>query len=225
MYPPENAQLAVRDSTFIFGATGSGRATLTINGAQVPVAPNGAWLGYLPVPADGVYRLQATKDGQTTTLERRVRLPAAPSTSTATRITSVSPAGAWAVFPGENITVSVTGTSGGQAFLLLPSGQRIPLVESRAVAAAANNAGDFQVSGPPAQSTNVVARYSGIFPASALRSRDTATATPRVGTLPLRSSSRRRPAESGAALQRDHTAADRDVPRRYRQCRRRAHCR
>ncbi len=184
MYPSENGQLAVRDSTFIFGATGSGRATLTINGAPVNVAPNGAWLGFLPVPADGVYRLLATKDGQTTSFERRVRVPAPPTPATAARITAVSPSGAWAAWEGENVTVSVTGTSGGQAFLVLPSRQRIPLIETRAVAAAANNAADFQVSGPPAQSANAVSRYSGIFPATALRSRDTATASPRVGTLP-----------------------------------------
>jgi N-acetylmuramoyl-L-alanine amidase len=185
MYPPENGQLAVRDSTFVFGATGSGRATLTINGTSVPVAPNGGWLAFLPVPQDGVYRLQATKDGATATLERRVRLPAAPAARTGTRITSVTPTGALAVWEGENVTVSVTGTSGGQAFLVLPWRQRIPLVESRAVAAAANNAGDFQVSGPPATSPNVVSRYAGVFPAAALRSRDTATATPRLGELPM----------------------------------------
>jgi N-acetylmuramoyl-L-alanine amidase len=186
MYPPENGQLAVRDSTFVFGATGSGRATLTINGTPVQVAPNGAWLAFLPVPADGVYRLQATKDGQTTSLERRVRLPAPAAPASGARITSVSPGGAYAVWEGENVTVSVSGTSGGQAFLVLPWRQRIPLVETRAVAAAANNAGDFQVSGPPATSANLVSRYSGVFPAAALRSRDTATSAPRIGNLPMR---------------------------------------
>ncbi|HEY0304485.1 MAG TPA: hypothetical protein VGC44_05915, partial [Longimicrobiales bacterium] len=185
MYPPENGQLAVRDSTFVFGATGSGRATLTINGTPVQVAPNGAWLAFLPVPADGVYRLQATKDGQTTSLERRVRVPAPATPATGARITSVSPGGAHAVWEGENVTVSVNGTSGGQAFLVLPWRQRIPLVETRAVTAAANNAGDFQVSGPPATSANLVSRYSGIFPAAALRSRDTATSAPRIGNLPM----------------------------------------
>ena len=67
--------IATRDSNFIFGSTGSGRATLTINGAPVTVAPNGAWLAFLPVPPDGVYRLQATRDGETAALERRVRAP------------------------------------------------------------------------------------------------------------------------------------------------------
>lgn len=35
---------------FIFGTTGDGGATLTINGDTVPVAPNGAFLAFLPVP-------------------------------------------------------------------------------------------------------------------------------------------------------------------------------
>lgn len=200
MYPPENGQLAVRDSTFIFGATGSGRATLTINGRPVAVAPNGAWLAFLPVPADGVYRLQASKDGQTTSFERRVRVPAPATAPGGARITAVAPAGALTVWEGENVTVSVTGTPGGQAFLVLPWRQRIPLIETRAVAAAANNAGDFQVSGPPAQAANTVVRYSGIFPAAALRARDTATAAPRVGTLPT-------PAQTDTLMERCAAAA------------------
>lgn len=183
-YPAENAAIAVRDSTFIFGSTGSGRATLTINGAPVTVAPNGAWLAFLPVPADGVYRLQATRDGETATLERRIRVPAPPdAATTGARIVSVSPTGPLAVRPGENITVSFTGTPGGQAFLVLPAQQqRIPLLETRAALATANNAADFQVNAPTTRA--VVARYSGVFQATGLRSRDTAVALPQIGELP-----------------------------------------
>jgi N-acetylmuramoyl-L-alanine amidase len=181
-YPPENANLAV-DSNFIFGSTGSGQATLTINGAPVTVAPNGGWLAFLPVPGDGVYRLRATKGTETATLDRIVRVPTPTPPVTEARITSVSPSGALAAWAGENVTISFTGTSGGQAFLVLPSRQRIPLIESRAVAAAINNGGDFQVGGPPAQSRNTVSRYAGVFTAAVLRSSDTAVAVPRVGEL------------------------------------------
>jgi N-acetylmuramoyl-L-alanine amidase len=181
-YPPANSALAVRDSNFIFGTTGSGRATLAINGIPVQVAPNGAWLAFMPVPPDGRYRLYATKDGQTASLEHQVRVPAPPTASEETRIVSVSPGGAIAVREGENVTISFTGTSGGQAFLVLPGGRRIPLVEGRAAAAAVNNAADFQVNAPSPQTTT--SRYSGIFPASALRSRDTSVAVPRLGELP-----------------------------------------
>ena len=185
-YPPENAAIAVRDSNFIFGSTGSGRATLTINSIPVTVAPNGAWLAFIPVPADGVYRLDATKDGQRASLERRIRVAVPPDPAMATRITGVTPSGALAVRPGENVTVSFTGTSGGSAFLVLPSGQRIPLIETRAATAAANNAADFQVGGGAAQPGTTVSRYAGVFPAIALRTPDTAAAAPRIGTLPAR---------------------------------------
>ena len=50
VYPRPNQEIQVRDSNFIFGSVGSGKATLTINGYDVPVAPNGAFLGFIPVP-------------------------------------------------------------------------------------------------------------------------------------------------------------------------------
>src|SRR5437870_3383667 len=50
VFPERNQSITVRDSNFIFGSVGNGHATLTINGAPVPVAPNGTFLGYLPVP-------------------------------------------------------------------------------------------------------------------------------------------------------------------------------
>ncbi|HEX6558148.1 MAG TPA: N-acetylmuramoyl-L-alanine amidase [Longimicrobiales bacterium] len=187
-YPAEGSSIAVRDSNFIFGSTGSGRAALTINGQTVEVKPNGGWLGFVPVPADGIYRLQATKGAQITVLERHVKVPPpAGPRSTETRIINVSPSGGVAARPGENIEVSFTGTAGGRGFLVLPDGRRIPLIESRAINAAANNAADFQTETPaPGNvSTTALSRYAGILPATALRSADTATAAPAIGTLPL----------------------------------------
>src|SRR5690606_18220993 len=67
-----------RDSTFIYGSTATGEATLWINGDPVPVQPNGAFLAYLPVPADGVYRLRAVAGGETASLEVRVVVPPPP---------------------------------------------------------------------------------------------------------------------------------------------------
>jgi hypothetical protein len=55
-YPSAGTLRPSVDSTFIFGFVGNGRATLTINGAPVQrLAPNGAFLAYLPVPANGVW--------------------------------------------------------------------------------------------------------------------------------------------------------------------------
>lgn len=185
-YPSEGATVAARDSNFIFGSTGSGRATLRINGAPVEVKPNGGWLAYLPVPRDGVYRLEATKDGQTASFQRSIKTLVPSSVPPArVRIVSVTPSGALAARLGENIEVSFTGSVGGRGFLVLPNGTRIPLIESRAVSQALNNAADFETQQraqtPTASATS---RYSGILPALALRVADTAVAAPRVGDLP-----------------------------------------
>lgn len=83
VYPGEGQALAVRDSNFIFGNVGTGGATLTIGGAPVEVAPNGAFLAFLPVPADGRYDLRATAGGQRAQLTRTVRVPAPPAPAAA----------------------------------------------------------------------------------------------------------------------------------------------
>jgi N-acetylmuramoyl-L-alanine amidase len=78
-----------RDSTFLYGSVGTGGAALVVNGAQVPVAPNGAFLAYLPVPADGRWQLTAYRNGQradTTYTYRTTSSPAArPQADTATQ--------------------------------------------------------------------------------------------------------------------------------------------
>jgi N-acetylmuramoyl-L-alanine amidase len=55
------------DSTFIYGSVGTGEAELTIDGAAVPVEPNGAFVAYLPVPEDGAYELIARARGEVRT--------------------------------------------------------------------------------------------------------------------------------------------------------------
>lgn len=61
-YPRADAPVTAADSNFIFGSTGSGRTQLVINDIPVPVAANGGFLAFIPVPADGVYRLRATRN-------------------------------------------------------------------------------------------------------------------------------------------------------------------
>jgi N-acetylmuramoyl-L-alanine amidase len=185
-YPPQNAALAVRDSNFIFGSTGSGRSQLTINGTAVDVAANGGFLAFLPVPADGVYRLNATQDGETTALERSVRVPAAPGAPTAAaRILSPYPTGAWALRAGETFEVGLRGPAGAQASLLLPDGSRIPLVEQGAVAESA--VGDeFRTSVPAQPRAPATSRYSAVIPVTApFMARDTGLVRPRIGMLDM----------------------------------------
>ncbi|MEO5509258.1 MAG: N-acetylmuramoyl-L-alanine amidase [Longimicrobiales bacterium] len=162
-YPDSNAALAVRDSNFIFGSVGSGRATLTINGAPVPVAPNGAFLGFVPVPADGTYRLQATKNGETQQAQRVVRVPGGGTATSRTRISSTSPSGTRAVIRGANIEVSMRATVGGTARFVTADGMRYPLVENRVFNADAAPGADFQMQPSTAAPTQTVT-YSGVVP-------------------------------------------------------------
>jgi N-acetylmuramoyl-L-alanine amidase len=50
VYPRPNALIQSRDSNFILGSVGHGRATLTVNGQPVRVWPNGAYLGWVANP-------------------------------------------------------------------------------------------------------------------------------------------------------------------------------
>lgn len=133
VYPAEGAALTTRGRNFIFGNVGTGAATLTINGAAVPVAANGAWLAFLPVPADGVYRLEARAGDRTVQATRTVRLPAGAAAAAPQRLTivqgSLSPSGVTTGVRGERVEVRVQASPGAQATLLLPDGRRVPLAE------------------------------------------------------------------------------------------------
>lgn len=172
-YPGENAAVAA-DSNFIFGTVGRGDATLTIDGAPVEVAPNGAFLGFLPVPADGVYRLQATAGGETQSRELRVRATGGRSAAAPSGIvaSSITPRGTMTGYAGERVTVRFRGPAGGRARVVLPDGSAYPLAETRVV----ERAEGFQ------QDQAVAARqaveYTGSFPVSVpLRAPDGAAPT------------------------------------------------
>jgi N-acetylmuramoyl-L-alanine amidase len=182
-YPPEGSTIAARDSNFIFGSTGSGRAQLTINGAPVDVAPNGGFLAFIPVPADGVYRLSATKDGQTSTLERRVSVPAAGAPSTAIEVNAPYPSGVLALERGETFEVGFRGPSGGRAALILPDGTRIPLIE-QGTFADSRPGDEFRTEAGQTQREQASVRYAALVRARMpLVSGDTAVGRPRIGTL------------------------------------------
>jgi N-acetylmuramoyl-L-alanine amidase len=76
-YPDEGVAIAARDSTFLFGSTGSGRATLTVNGAPVRVWPNGAWLAWVPLPPDTLMRFTvvAVSGADSARVTRTIRRP------------------------------------------------------------------------------------------------------------------------------------------------------
>lgn len=75
--------LTARDSNFIFGSVGSGDAALRINGYPVPVWPNGAFMGWLPVPPDSAPRYELLAGNRTgnARLVLPVRIPPVPDTT------------------------------------------------------------------------------------------------------------------------------------------------
>ena len=78
IYPAAGAMIASRDSNFILGSVGSGRAALEINGAPVQVHPNGAFIAFLPVPPaeSPQYVLRAIRGADTSLITHPVRLSA-----------------------------------------------------------------------------------------------------------------------------------------------------
>ena len=58
MYPAPDGVVAAKDSSFLFGSTGTGDARLWINGAPVRVWPNGAWLAWVALPPDSLMRFR-----------------------------------------------------------------------------------------------------------------------------------------------------------------------
>jgi N-acetylmuramoyl-L-alanine amidase len=114
VYPPTDAEINARDSTFIFGSVGSGRATLSINGVAVPVYPNGAFLAFLPVPPRTApsYSIVAVRDADTARAVRAVRILAARPVLSLTGplvvdSASVTPSGSLMMRPDEPVRVAL----------------------------------------------------------------------------------------------------------------------
>lgn len=198
-YPPEGGRVTVRDRTFVFGSTGTGRARVAINGAPVDVAPNGAFLAFLPVPSDGVYRAEASVREERAEVIRRVRVPEPPTApgrgAAFIAERSVFPRGGWAAMPGELIEVGFRGTAGGTANLVFGDGSRIPLIEQ---APAVEVPWGRRVFGPvpptPEPSVPGLAEYRGAMVARPLLASRSDVARPTLA--PLRTSS-----PSGAAVE------------------------
>lgn len=198
VHPAPDAAISARDSTFIYGTTGTGAARLWISGAPVEVHPNGAFLAFLPVPADGRYELVATTGEDTVRLALDVRpplpLPALPRDSAAIVPGSVTPRGGWTALPGERISVRFLGTPGGMASLVLPSGKRVPLVERQLRVGLSEGAATFRTemeATTPAPERGV-SHYVGYFAAEPLVAAE--DGVPRPTLAPLAEESTARPA-------------------------------
>ncbi len=139
VYPQPTDLVEAGDSTFLFGSVGTGEATLTVNGLPVPVWPNGAWLAWVPIPADSIltFHLAARSPGDSAFLEYAVRrapryLP--PDRPVWIDSTSLSPRGPVWWPADEYLPVSVRATPGAAVRLVQPGGLVVGLVPDPAPA-------------------------------------------------------------------------------------------
>jgi N-acetylmuramoyl-L-alanine amidase len=136
VYPRANEPVSAGDSTFIFGSAGTGDATLTVNGHAVPLAPNGAWLAWVPISNDSVitFEITARNAADSATLVHVVRRAprfVAPAAPVWIDTLSFAPARrAW--WPAdEPLPISVRAAEGATVRLVLPDGRAIPLTADR----------------------------------------------------------------------------------------------
>jgi N-acetylmuramoyl-L-alanine amidase len=137
VHPTAAVELPRADSLFIYGSTGSGRATLTINGADVRVEPNGAFIAFLPRPSDGTFRLVARRGSETAEASVSYRPPPPPGPpGTLTTVDYPSPravlvtAGADTLATGSDVAIGRPTPTGAYQWFI-PRGARLMLTGER----------------------------------------------------------------------------------------------
>ncbi len=129
VYPVAGSAIVAGDSTFLFGRVGDGRATLTINGQPIEVAPNGAWLAWIALPTtrEVTLHLVATRGPEQVSLAHRLTrsdwVPArGPWVDTASRW----PQGRIWLPLAEPLPLTVRASPGAVVRLRFPGGRVVP---------------------------------------------------------------------------------------------------
>lgn len=133
VYPPPDAVVRAKDSSFLLGSVGTGDATLTINGYPVKVWPNGAWLAWIPMPPDSLMRfhLVATTPAESVELDYDVRRGGwspLPAPGLWLDSTSLAPRGRVWWPASEYLTLSARASEGAQVRMVLSDGSVVPLL-------------------------------------------------------------------------------------------------
>ena len=139
VYPALVDLVRVRDSSFLLGSVTSGDVRVTINGTRVRVWPNGAWLAWLPFPADSVmqFQIEARRGRDSTAVTYPVRrdprfLPGEIRTGAAwIDSMSLSPRGQAWLSPDEYVTLSARAVEGAMVRVHLPDGSTVTLLPQR----------------------------------------------------------------------------------------------
>ncbi|MBA3522643.1 MAG: hypothetical protein H0T90_09100, partial [Gemmatimonadales bacterium] len=132
IYPSPEALVFARDSSFLFGTTGTGEAKLAINGYPVRVWPNGAWLAWIPLPRDSVmqFRIEGSSPTDSAVLMYAVRRGGWSRRPEGLWVDSstFSPAGKMWWPRGEYLTLTARASEGAEVRLRLADGSVVPLV-------------------------------------------------------------------------------------------------
>jgi N-acetylmuramoyl-L-alanine amidase len=133
VYPPPDAAVRAKDSTFLLGSVGTGDATLSINGSPVRVHPNGAWLAWVPIPPDSLarFRFVARRAEEQVQLEytvRRAGWAPPPTSGLWLDSTSLAPRGRIWWPADEYFTLSVRASEGATVRVVLPDSTVVPLI-------------------------------------------------------------------------------------------------
>jgi N-acetylmuramoyl-L-alanine amidase len=135
VYPSPGDLVRVRDSSFLLGSVSGGDVGLTINGNKVRVWPNGAWVAWVPFPADSVinFRIVARRGQDSSVVIYPVRqdprfLPGEIRSGAAWIDTmSLSPRGQIWLPANEYVTLSARATDGATVRVRLPDGSWVRL--------------------------------------------------------------------------------------------------
>lgn len=140
VYPKWKDLVDARDTSFIFGSTGDGTATLTVNGYPVPVWPNGAWFAWIPFPQDSLMEFHLVartqvESAELTYLAQRASRFVPPRAPVWIDTTAIQPRGRMWWPAGEEIPLSLRAAPGATVRIILQDGTVIPLVADPAPAA------------------------------------------------------------------------------------------
>jgi N-acetylmuramoyl-L-alanine amidase len=132
-YPAAGDPIDARDSSFLFGSTGNGTATLTINGAAVKVWPDGTWLAWLALPPDSLMRFDlvartATDSAMLSYEVPRVRRFVPPAAPVWLDSLSITPRGRVWWPAAEWMTVTARAAPGAEVRIRWPDGRTTLLV-------------------------------------------------------------------------------------------------
>jgi N-acetylmuramoyl-L-alanine amidase len=135
IYPLEGARIGASDSTFIFGSV-TPKSNLNINGYNVPVYTNGAFLAFLPLkPGDFTFTLVAKNKAGTSTKKVKVKVPrpivSVPADSFTIVKGSILPKDDMTLTAGDVLETKFRGTPNCQAsFSIEGLVQNVPMVET-----------------------------------------------------------------------------------------------